>query len=120
MESLWHVLSARTHGANAVAGAQGARESAAALQCRADNRRWRVELVPDGLADRGHVREEHDRDQAGDVHRNARHRAGTLPAGGAKNKVRQPREIILTYKILKYLNFHSTLTQFSTFKINRF
>lgn len=72
--------SARTHGADAVAGAQGAREGAAALQRRADDRLGRVELVPDGLADRGHVREEHDREQAGDVHRHARHRAGALPA----------------------------------------
>lgn len=97
MESPWHVLSARTHGADAVACAQGAREGAAALQCRADNRRRRVELVPDGLADRRHVREEHDREKAGDVHRHARHRASALPADSKKkNKERQPRETILT------------------------
>lgn len=92
--------SARTHGADAVAGAQGAREGAAALQRRADDRLGRVELVPDGLADRGHVREEHDREQAGDVHRHARHRAGALPA-----EQRKQRENILTSKIVKAFEF---------------
>lgn len=69
-----------------MAGAQGTREGAAALQRCADNRRRRIELVPDGLADRRHVREEHDREQAGDVHGHACHRAGALPVKEQKTK----------------------------------
>lgn len=78
----------RTHRANAVAGTQGAHEVAAAQQHRREDS-WRaVELIPDGLADSGHVRVQHHREQAGDVHRHARHRARALPGVGRQRSVK--------------------------------
>lgn len=76
------VFGERTHRANTVAGTQGAHEVAAAHQHGGEDI-WRaVELIPDGLADDGHVRTQHHRQQAGDVHRHARHRARALPVVG--------------------------------------
>lgn len=78
----------RTHRADAVAGTQGAHEVAAAQQhCGEDG--WRaVELVPDGLADGGHERVQHHREQAGHVHGHTRHRARALPGVGPQRSVK--------------------------------
>lgn len=52
-------FSGHTHSANAVAGAQGTHKSASALQHGIDARLRGVELIPDGLADRRHVWQQH-------------------------------------------------------------
>lgn len=77
-----------THCANTVAGTEGAHKVAAAQQhCREDSLRA-VELIPDGLADSGHVRIQHHREQAGDVNRHTRHRARALPVVGWQRSVK--------------------------------
>lgn len=70
-------FSGRTHGANAMAGTQGTYKGAIALQHGTDDRLRCVELIPDGLADRRHVWEQHHGQQAGDVYRHTRHCACT-------------------------------------------
>lgn len=51
--------SGHTHSANAVAGTQGAHKGASALQHGIDARLRGIELIPDGLADRWHVWQQH-------------------------------------------------------------
>ena len=53
------VFLGRTHSANAVAGTQGTYKGASALQHGIDTRLRGIELIPDGLADRWHVWQQH-------------------------------------------------------------
>ena len=68
-----------THGADGVAGGQGADEAASGVQHGAHAGGRGVELLPDGAARGGDVGLQQHRQQAGDVDRHARHGARTLP-----------------------------------------
>jgi len=76
-----------THSANAVAGTQATHKGASALQHGIDAG-WRgIELIPDGLADSWHVRQQHHWQQAGDIHRHPGDRARTLPEEERRSSV---------------------------------
>lgn len=75
----------RTHSADAVAGTQAADKGASALQHGIDAGLRGIELIPDGLAHSRHVRQQHHRQQAGDVHWHTGDRARTLPEEAISN-----------------------------------
>lgn len=69
-----------THSANAVAGSKGTNKGASRpVQHGADAGLRGIELIPNGLADRWHVRKQHHWQQTRNIHRDASHRARTLP-----------------------------------------
>lgn len=78
----------RTYCANTVASTQGAHKAASAQQHRREDSLRAVELIPDGLADSGHVRMQHHREQAGDINRHTRHRGRALPVVGRHRSIK--------------------------------